>query len=100
MAAAKNHLGDRVRKLREEKGWSQSELAAHLPGVRQQSIDQLERGAVRGRSNAQVVENDAGNAAGHVPIIRLMQVIVQSDDGAGLFVRTVSLHHFSTEWKP
>ena len=40
-------LGGRVRRLREEKGWSQSELASHLPDVRQQSIDQLERGQVR-----------------------------------------------------
>ncbi|HVY12682.1 MAG TPA: helix-turn-helix transcriptional regulator [Alphaproteobacteria bacterium] len=41
------HLGRRVRRLREEKGWTQSELAAHLPGVRQQSIDQLEQGRVK-----------------------------------------------------
>jgi transcriptional regulator with XRE-family HTH domain len=33
--------------VREEKGWSQSELAALLPGVSQQSIDQLERGHTR-----------------------------------------------------
>jgi transcriptional regulator with XRE-family HTH domain len=45
--AVKINLGERVRQLREEKGWSQSELASQLPGVRQQSIDQLERGHVR-----------------------------------------------------
>lgn len=43
----KMDMGARVRRLREEKGWSQSELAVQLPGVRQQSIDQLERGQVR-----------------------------------------------------
>lgn len=42
----KNTLGMRVRQLREERGWSQSELAAHLPGVKQQSVDQLEQGRV------------------------------------------------------
>jgi transcriptional regulator with XRE-family HTH domain len=45
--AVKINLGSRVRRLREEKGWSQSELASYLPGVHQQSIDQLERGRVR-----------------------------------------------------
>ncbi|MBI3419189.1 MAG: helix-turn-helix transcriptional regulator, partial [Proteobacteria bacterium] len=43
----KGHLGQRVRALREEKGWSQSALAAQLPSVRQQSIDQLENGHVK-----------------------------------------------------
>ena len=43
----KLHLGHRVRQLREQKGWSQSELASQLPGVHQQSIDQLERGRVK-----------------------------------------------------
>lgn len=36
----------RVRMLREERGWSQAELAEHLPGVKQQSVDQLEQGKV------------------------------------------------------
>jgi transcriptional regulator with XRE-family HTH domain len=45
--ATKINMGDRVRQLREERGWSQSELASYLPGVHQQSIDQLERGRVR-----------------------------------------------------
>ncbi len=40
-------LGERVRFLREKKGMSQSELAGALPGVKQQSIDQLEQGQVR-----------------------------------------------------
>ncbi|NDE90367.1 MAG: XRE family transcriptional regulator [Alphaproteobacteria bacterium] len=42
----KQGLGDRVRQLREERGWSQNELAAQLPGVKQQSVDQLENGKV------------------------------------------------------
>ncbi len=42
----KNGLGARVRKLREERGWSQNDLAAQLPGVKQQSVDQLENGKV------------------------------------------------------
>jgi transcriptional regulator with XRE-family HTH domain len=32
--------------LREKRGWSQGKLAAMIPGVRQQSIDQLEQGKV------------------------------------------------------
>jgi len=40
-------MGERVRRLRLEKGWSQSELATRLPEVKQQSIDQLEQGKVR-----------------------------------------------------
>lgn len=39
-------LGGRVRLLREKHGWSQQKLAAMIPGVRQQSIDQLEQGKV------------------------------------------------------
>ena len=42
----KSGLGARVRQLREERGWSQNDLAAHLPGVKQQSVDQLENGKV------------------------------------------------------
>jgi transcriptional regulator with XRE-family HTH domain len=39
-------LGGRVRQLREARGWSQSDLAEKLPGVKQQSVDQLEQGKV------------------------------------------------------
>jgi transcriptional regulator with XRE-family HTH domain len=46
MLGPKNELGSRVRQLREARGWSQAELAAHLPNVKQQSIDQLEKGKV------------------------------------------------------
>jgi transcriptional regulator with XRE-family HTH domain len=46
MSSRSNHLGERVRQLRMQKGWSQSELAARLPHVKQQSIDQLEQGKV------------------------------------------------------
>lgn len=42
----KNGIGARVRQLREERGWSQTDLAAQLPGVKQQSVDQLEQGKV------------------------------------------------------
>lgn len=42
----KSGLGARVRQLREERGWSQNDLAAQLPGVKQQSVDQLENGKV------------------------------------------------------
>jgi transcriptional regulator with XRE-family HTH domain len=42
----KSGLGQRVRQLRIEKGWSQNDLAAQLPGVKQQSVDQLENGKV------------------------------------------------------
>lgn len=42
----KTGLGARVKQLREERGWSQNELAAQLPGVKQQSVDQLENGKV------------------------------------------------------
>lgn len=45
-APQKGDLGARVRELREVRGWSQAELAAKLPDVKQQSIDQLESGKV------------------------------------------------------
>jgi len=40
-------LGDRARMMRERRGWSQQQLAERVPGVKQQSIDQLEQGRVR-----------------------------------------------------
>ena len=40
-------IGERARMMRERKGWSQQQLAAKVPGVKQQSIDQLEQGKVR-----------------------------------------------------
>lgn len=46
MPQRKSGLGARVRQLREERGWSQNDLAAQLPGVKQQSVDQLENGKV------------------------------------------------------
>lgn len=46
MPHRKSGLGARVRQLREERGWSQNDLAAQLPGVKQQSVDQLENGKV------------------------------------------------------
>jgi transcriptional regulator with XRE-family HTH domain len=39
-------LGGRIRQLREALALSQADLAARLPGVKQQSIDQVERGLV------------------------------------------------------
>jgi len=42
-----SELGQRVRTLRERNGWSQKELASRIPGVRQQSIHQLEQGGIR-----------------------------------------------------
>jgi len=41
-----SELGQRVRMLRERKGWTQQQLAGMI-GVKQQSIDHLERGSVR-----------------------------------------------------
>lgn len=46
MSIKKESLGDRVRRLREQKGWSQKKLASMIPGTSQQSIDQLEQGMV------------------------------------------------------
>ena len=40
-------IGQRVRMMRERKGWSQQQLAERVPGVKQQSVDQLEQGKVR-----------------------------------------------------
>ena len=40
-------LGARIRAAREAAGLSQGELAARIPGVKQQSIDQVERGLVQ-----------------------------------------------------
>jgi transcriptional regulator with XRE-family HTH domain len=41
-----SELGRRVRTMRERKGWSPQQLAERIPGVKQQSIDQLEQGKI------------------------------------------------------
>ena len=52
-----------------------------------------QRGAVGGRALAQVVQHDPGPAVGHVPVVGLVQVVVQADEGAGLPVAPVALDH-------
>jgi DNA-binding XRE family transcriptional regulator len=42
----KVEIGCRIRELRKNAGLSQAALAAHIPGVSQQSIHQLEQGAI------------------------------------------------------
>lgn len=41
-------LGENVRRLREERGWSQAELAERI-GVNQTNVSQVERGVLAGR---------------------------------------------------
>ena len=59
-----------------------------------------ERGAVGGRALAQVVQHDPGVPNGHVPVVGLVQVVVQADDGAGLAVAAVALDHLATLGEP
>ena len=51
---------------------------------------------ISGSAIAKVVEHDTCCAERHVPIVGLMQVIVQPDEGALLPVGPVALEHFAT----
>ena len=53
-----------------------------------------------GEPDPQVVEHDPGPAPQHVPVVGLVQVVVQPDDGAGLLLRAVPLHHLAAEREP
>ena len=59
-----------------------------------------ERGAVGGGTLAEVVQHDAGGAHRHVPVVGLVQVVVQADDRAGLAVAAVALDHLATLREP
>ena len=45
---------------------------------------EAQRGAVGGRAVAEVVEDDAGRPERHVPVVRLVEVVVEADDAARL----------------
>ena len=53
-----------------------------------------------GEPCAQVVEHDPGPAEGHVPVVGLVEVVVQPDDGAGLAVAPVALDHLPAPREP
>ena len=52
------------------------------------------------RVQTQVVKHDAGPAAQHVPVVRLVQVVVQADDRPFLLVRPVRLDHLAPLREP
>ncbi len=53
-----------------------------------------------GEPVAQVVQHDPGGADGDVPVVGLVEVVVQPDDGAGLAVAAVALDHLPTLREP
>ena len=56
--------------------------------------------AVGGRALAEVVEHDPGAAHRHVPVVGLVEVVVQPDDRAGLAVAAVALDHLPALREP
>ena len=56
--------------------------------------------AVRMPVEAEVVEHHACGAEGYVPVVRLVQVVMQADERAGDLLRAVGLHHLPTERQP
>ena len=56
--------------------------------------------AVGGRAFTQVVEHDPGAAHRHVPVVGLMEVVVQADDGTRLAVAAVALDHLAALGEP
>ena len=49
----------------------------------------------RGPADPQVVEHDPGPSERHVPVVGLVQVVVQADDATGLTVGAVRLDHLA-----
>ena len=65
----------------------------------------LPRSSVRvapsvGEPVAQVVQDDPGPSAGDVPVVGLVQVVVEPDDGTRLAVAPVALHHLAAVREP
>jgi hypothetical protein len=56
--------------------------------------------AICRRSGSKIMENDAGRTEGDVPVIGLMEVIVQAHDCSGLTVATIALDHLAPLWEP
>jgi hypothetical protein len=71
----------------------------HAPAVGLADL-QVERGAIGGRPFPQVVEHHQGVALGEVPVVGLVQVVVEADDGAGDLVGAVPLHHLPPVREP
>src|SRR5690606_16680722 len=59
-----------------------------------------EGGAVGGSTGAEVVQHHTCPAERHVPVVGLVQVVVQTDDGALAAVAAVGLDHLPTAGEP
>ena len=70
------------------------------PGTVVLSDVHAEGGPVGGRPLAEIVQHDPRRAPGAQPVVGLMEVVVEADDGAGLLVGAVALHHLAAERKP
>ena len=57
-------------------------------------------GAVGRGAFAQVVQHDPDPSAGDIPVVGLVQVVVQADDGARLAVAPVALDHLAAVGEP
>ena len=59
-----------------------------------------QRGPVGRRPLAEIVQDHPGGAPQDVPVVGLVQVVVEADNGAGLLLRPVGLDHLAAEGKP
>ena len=53
-----------------------------------------------GEPDPQVVEHDPGRAPQHVPVVGLVEVVVQADHGTGLLLGAVPLDHLAPQREP
>jgi len=56
--------------------------------------------SVRWGANPKIVQDDSSSPERHVPVISLVEVIVQSDNGSAPPVAAVSLDHLPAVWEP
>src|SRR4051794_34408284 len=71
-----------------------------MGSVRRSAEIELERVAVGWRPGAKIMQDDPRQALWHVPVVGLVQVIVQADDRSRLTVTTIALHHLATLTEP
>ena len=70
------------------------------PDLRPVTDVETQRRSVGRRRVAQVVQDDASAARRHVPVVRLVQVVVEPDETACPLVRAVALHHLAALREP
>ena len=92
------HVGERGEPVRHAGRDEDAPVVVRAIGVVPQV--ERERAAVRRRSIAQVVQHHPGAPVDDVPVVGLVEVIVEPHDGAGLAVAPVALDHLAAVRKP